>query len=259
MEGEDPVGDGCGELALMGGDDDGAAGVAEAGEQLNHLAGALDVHVGEGLIEEKELGDGEEDTGEGGALSHALRVLAEGACEVGIEANLAEGICGGEAVAAGVEAAEVAEVFQGGELVIEHGCVAHVADAGAGVVGLEIAEDSDIAVAGAEEAGEDAEKGGLAGAVFTNEDVTAAGVELDRDLAQCGKGAEELGDFLDAGANLRSFASGGGGAHSQAAGFATRAAAAVALGAAAGFAGSPGWSGLLGAYLLAHLACSPVA
>jgi hypothetical protein len=39
---------------------------------------------------------------------------------------------------------------------------------------LEIAEELDGAEAGAEQAGEDAEEGGFAGAVFADEDVAAA-------------------------------------------------------------------------------------
>ena len=96
FEGEDVVGDGGGELALVGGDDDGAVLVAEAGEQLDHLADGLDVHVGEGLVEQEQFGLGEQDAGERGALAHALGVLAEGAVEVGIEADLAEGFGGVE-------------------------------------------------------------------------------------------------------------------------------------------------------------------
>ena len=129
-----------------------------------------------------------------------MRVLAEGAGESGVEADLAQRFAGGEAGAAGVEAGEVAQVFLRGELVVEHGRVAHVADAVAGVVRLEVAEDLDRAEAGAEEAGEDAEEGGLAGAVFADEDIAAAGLEIDGDLAQCGEGAKELGNLIEPGA-----------------------------------------------------------
>ena len=106
---------------------------------------AFDIHVGEGLVEEEQLGDGKQGAGERGALAHALGVLAESAGEFGVEAYLAEHLGGGKAGAAGVEAGEVAQVFLGGELVVEHGGVAHVADAGAGVVRVEVAEDLDRA------------------------------------------------------------------------------------------------------------------
>ena len=93
-----PVGDGGGELALVGGDDDGAVALAEAGEQLDHLAGALDVHVGEGLVEQKQLGNGEQDAGQRGALAHALRVLAQGAVQIRVEADLAQRLGGRKAL-----------------------------------------------------------------------------------------------------------------------------------------------------------------
>ena len=258
MEGEHPVGDGGGVLALVGGDDDGAVALAEAGEQLDHLAGGFDVHVGEGLVEQKKLGDGEQDAGERGALAHALRVLAEGAVEIGVEADLAQGFGGRKAGAAGIEAGEVAEILLGGELVVEHGRVAHVADAGAGVMGLESCRrHCDRAEAGAEQSGENAEQSGFAGAVFADENVAAAGLEIDGDLAKRGKGAEELGDAVKTGAERECApASAAEGGHSQAAGLAAvgqRAAAARIRGRAAGMAGAAD-SAPAGAYLLAHLA-----
>jgi hypothetical protein len=114
LEGEDPIGDGGGVFALVGGYDDGAVALAEFGKEMDHLADGFYVHVGEGLVEQEEFGCGEQDAGERGALAHALRVLAEGAGEVWIEADLAEGFGGSEAVAPGVEFGEVAEVFLGG-------------------------------------------------------------------------------------------------------------------------------------------------
>ncbi len=84
----------------MGGEDDGAAAAAgdgpgaEVGEELDHVVGGGDVEVGEGLVEEEEFGVGLEDAGEGGALAHALRVLADGTGEGGVEADGAEGHLG---------------------------------------------------------------------------------------------------------------------------------------------------------------------
>ena len=63
--------------------------------------------------------------------------------------------------------------------------------------GSSVAEDLDGAVAGAEQAGEDAEQGGFAGAVFADEDVAAAGLEVDGDLAQGGEGAKEFGNLIE--------------------------------------------------------------
>ena len=195
MEGDDEVCDGSGELALMGRQNNGAIGLAEAGEERDHLARAFDVHVGKGLVEKEQLGDGEQHAGERGALAHALRILADEAVELGIEADLAERVGGREAGAAGVKAAEVAEILLGGELVIEHGRVAHVADAGAGIMGLRFAEDADRAVRGAKKAGKNAQQRGFSGAVFAEENVAAARLEIERDLAESGKTAEEFGNL----------------------------------------------------------------
>ncbi len=114
VEGDDEVGDGSGELALMRGEDDGAIGLAKAGEERDHLAGAFDIHVGERLVKQKQLGDGEENASERCALAHALRVLAEEAIEIGIEADLAKSFSGREAGAAGIKAREVAKILLGG-------------------------------------------------------------------------------------------------------------------------------------------------
>ena len=58
--------------------------------------------------------------------------------EIGVEADLAQRFGRSKAGAAGIEAGEVAQVFLGGELVVEHGRVAHVADAGAGLMRFEV-------------------------------------------------------------------------------------------------------------------------
>ena len=146
--GEGVVGEGLGEMGLVGGEDDGAGSGdavdggdgpgAEVGEQLDHVVGGGYVEVGEGLVEEEEFGVGLEDAGERGALAHALGVLADGAGERGVEADGAEGHLGAAYAGAAffaVEGGEVVEVLHGGELVVEHGGVAHVGDAAALVVG----------------------------------------------------------------------------------------------------------------------------
>ena len=70
--------------------------------------------------------------------------------------------------------------------------MAHVTDAGAGLVGVLAAKDLDRAVSWSHEPGENPQQGGLAGAVFANEDVAAARLEVDCDLAQGGKRAKEF-------------------------------------------------------------------
>ena len=83
--------------------------------------------------------------------------------------------------------------------------MAHVADALASLMGFEVAENCDIAEAGPEQAGEDTQQRGFARAVFAKENVAAARLEIDCDLAQGGKGAEELGDVVEAGTEGRAF------------------------------------------------------
>ena len=77
--------------------------------------------------------------------------------------------------------------------------MAHITDAVAGVMRFEVAEHFDRAGAGAQQSGQDAEQGGFARAVFADEDVAAARLEIDRNLAERGKRAEELGDFVQTG------------------------------------------------------------
>ena len=63
--------------------------LAEAGQQLDHLANRLDIHVGEGLVEQQQFRHGQQHAGQRSALAHALRVLAQGAVELGVQADLA--------------------------------------------------------------------------------------------------------------------------------------------------------------------------
>ncbi len=97
---------------------------------------------------------------------------------VGIEAGGAHGFFGRETGPGAVEAAEVAQIFDSGEFVIEHGRVAHVADAVA-LFGRGVAEDGDRAEGWAEKPGDGAQQGRFAGAVLTEEDVAAALFEAD--------------------------------------------------------------------------------
>ncbi len=174
----------------------------------------------------------------------------------GVEADGAEGHLGGGGAGAGaaavaLEGGEVAEVFDGGELVVEHGVVAHVGDAAALVLGL-VAEDVDGAAGGGDEAGEDAQEGGFAGAVVAEDDGGGAGGEVGGDFAEGGEGAVELGDFEEGGGgDLRVAASAGLRATLCERIHLDGVSMAVVVGAA--------WPGLAGAYLEAHLAWSWVA
>ena len=121
----------------------------------------------------------------------------------------------------GIEAGKVAQILFSGQLVVEHGRVTHIADALAGLMRLVVAEDGDLAEAGAEQAGKNAQQSGLARAVFAEKNVAAAGLKIDRNLAQRGKGAEKLRDVVQSsksskdgpGANSRSGGLGYGSSH----------------------------------------------
>ena len=95
----------------MGSENNCPIGLAEACEERDHLARAFNIHIGKRLVEQEQLGDGEQHAGERCALAHALRVLADEAVEIGVEADLAKRVGGREAGAARIEAAEVAEIL----------------------------------------------------------------------------------------------------------------------------------------------------
>src|SRR5260370_564014 len=98
----------------------------------------------------------------------------------------AVGVGGG--VAAG---GEVGEVAHGGELIVEHGGVAHVGDATALVVGR-FRVDGDAAASWADEAGDDAEESGFAGAVLAEDDGAGACGEGRRDVTESGEAAVDF-------------------------------------------------------------------
>jgi len=180
----------------VGGEDEGArlvcgAGFGEVGvEACNHRGGGGYVEVREGFVEKQEIGVGEQDAGERGALAHALRVVGNAAGECGIEAYVAEGRDRVEGRGLRAQGSEVRQVFEAGEFVVEHGGVAHVGEAVADVQGL-VVEDGNFAVGGCGKAGDELEEGGFSGAVFTEEHDAGACGQCKRDFAESGKVAEE--------------------------------------------------------------------
>ncbi len=66
--------------------------------------------------------------------------------------------------------------------------------------GSESPKTRDRAEAGAQQAGQNAQQRGFARAVFAEQHVAAAGLEIHRDLAQRGKAAEELRHLIEPGA-----------------------------------------------------------
>ena len=97
----------------------------------------------------------------------------------GVEADGAKGhlrIADAGAAAVAVQRGEVVEVLDCGELVVEHGRVAHVGHSAALIV-RSFAEDSHRATRGLDEAGDDAEQRGFSGSVFPEDDGAGACVE----------------------------------------------------------------------------------
>ena len=69
----DPVGHLLGLLDIMGGEDDGDAALAEAPDQLPHVAAQLDVDAGGRLVEEQDVGLVAERLGDHHPALHAAR------------------------------------------------------------------------------------------------------------------------------------------------------------------------------------------
>lgn len=90
-----------------------------------------------------------------------------------------------------MQAEKVVEIFRRGEVVVEHGAVAHVRDPAAEVA-WRLAEDADLAVGGVGKAGEELQQCGFAGAVGAEEHDAGAGGELERDVAEGDEAAEDL-------------------------------------------------------------------
>ena len=58
----------------------------------------------------------------------------------------------------------------------------------------DLGEDGDAAASGCDEAGDDAQEGGFAGAVLAEDDGAGAGGEGRRDVAESGEAAVDAGD-----------------------------------------------------------------
>ena len=63
--------------------------------------------------------------------------------------------------------------------------------------GSELAEDAHLAEAGPQQSGQNAQQRGFARAVFAEQHIAAARLEVDRDLAQRGESAKELRHLIE--------------------------------------------------------------
>ena len=141
------------------------------------------IESGEGFVEDEELGIVQQGGGDEDALLHALGVERDGRVAPGFEAEEGEEAVGfevDEGFGHVAQAADQLEVLEAGEMGVDVGLFGDVAEGGA--VGLEVVADAlaveeHLAVVGLEEAGDDFDGGGFAGAV---------GSEVADDLAGAG-------------------------------------------------------------------------
>lgn len=168
----------------VGGDEDGFAHALEFLEDGHHFDAGSGVEAAGGFVEEEELGVVDEDAGESESLLHAA---AEGADEGALFVRQSDefehvfdgvfALFGGDFVAG----AEEVEVFGDFHVFVNAKEVGHVADEvtdGVGVASDVVAEDFGAAFTGGEEGGKDAERGGFAGAVGSDEAEEVASVDL---------------------------------------------------------------------------------
>lgn len=168
----------------VGGDEDGFAHALEFLEDGHHFDAGSGVESAGGFVEEEELGVVDEDAGEAESLLHAAAEGAdEGSLFVG-ESDKFEHVFDGVFALFGgdfVASAEEVEVFGDFHVFVDAKEVGHVADEvadGVGVAGDVVAEYFGTAGAGGKEGGEDAERGGFAGAVGADEAEKVAAVDL---------------------------------------------------------------------------------
>lgn len=168
----------------VGGDENGFSHALEFLEDGHHFNAGSGVKSAGGFVEEKKLGVVNEDAGEAESLLHAA---AKGADEGALFVRQSDefehvfdgvfALFGGDFVAG----AEEVEVFGNFHVFVDAEEVGHVADEvtdGIGVAGDVVAEYLGAAFAGGKEGGEDAERGGFAGAVGSDEAEEVASIDL---------------------------------------------------------------------------------
>ena len=164
------------EIAVVGDDDTGKVGL---GEKLFEPLDSGEVEVIGGLVEEKDFRGGDERFGDGEALAPAsgeglrlgLEVFETGAAEGFMQARVA--LQGGNA---GVGQRGLDDLGHG-EAGSEDGFLRNIGEGGALAQG-------DLAGVGRDQAGEDAQQGGFAGAVGTDESNAVAVIDSEGDVAE---------------------------------------------------------------------------
>ena len=175
----------------------------ELDEEVFEEAGGGDVEAGEGFVKDEQFGVVEQGGGEEDALLHAFGIEGHLGVLPGVEAEDGEEFGGASFDGALREIAETAyelEVFEAGEMRVHVGFFGDVAEGGA--VGFEVVADvlaveGDVATGGFQEAGDDLDGGGFAGAVGADVAYDFAGTDLETDLFEGKVAAVVFGDAVN--------------------------------------------------------------
>lgn len=181
----------------MGAKDDPGALAAQAVEQLVELDGGQRVEAHRRFVEQQQARFAEQRLGQAEALAHALRVGFQAPPGGMAEADLFQQARGfGRRHA--LEAGEVAQGFRAAELRVEGHVLRQVAELAARLQAPRIvAEDPHAAFAGGQQAEDQLDGGGLAGAVVAEQAEHLAGLQAQVEPAQGGEGAVAQGRAVD--------------------------------------------------------------
>src|ERR1019366_2435348 len=204
LDGDEEIADAFDFAEEVRGDDDGDAELsAGAFDEAEHFLAAFGVEAVGGLVEEEEFGIVDERLRELDALLHAGGVAADEAVALLVEADVTERLGGAFARGGGGEAGHAAHVGHevgGGHIYRKAVVLGEVADELADLerVGERVhAQNFEGTGGGGEEAEEDADEGGFAGAVGADE-ADDAGVERERERIEGGYARVALGDAAGA-------------------------------------------------------------
>ncbi len=99
--------------------EDSLASIAHARQQANHFPRRTHVHIGEGLVEQQNLGIMQDCPCQRHSLPHALRILADSAGQPWIEADQSQDGLTALAIFDSIQAGKVAQVLHPTHLVVE--------------------------------------------------------------------------------------------------------------------------------------------
>ena len=189
----DAVAEALGFVHVVGGEDDGSAGLFELVDEIPEMATGLGIEAGGGLIEEEEFRIADEGAGHGEALLLASGEAADTGFALFFELRGADGLFDRDAMAE--EAAEHAQGFFDGEFFRELGFLKLDADALAELGGVRMpveAEELDCAFVGSGQAFTHFDGGGLPCPVWTEQAKAFAARDFEVDAI----------DGLDVGVSL---------------------------------------------------------